>query len=288
MKRIISVILSLLIMLTSLPAFTLASSAAEVEEGIILGGNNTITRAEWLHNLVETFDMYVEEEAMPDNYFTDLDEYHYYYEDIILAVEFGVVNIPAGGELKPDDPVTRDFAVSTLNFCLGYQLEEGREYTFTDFELCSDPDSAQIALDRGWVSLAGTLFRPDLEITDTEIKAMTDDAASVLEGQIVDPDYQSEYTYAEDVIVIPDGTDVAEDENGNIIITDCEESLLVGDKFAVYLNGIPSVYTAVDVAYEDNKIIVTPKTVEIDDAFEDIDAQGVPLTNNQWQFQDVS
>ncbi len=275
MKRLLSIIMALLIMLTSLPAFTLSTSAAQVDEGIILGGNSAITRAQWLHNLVDAFDMYVEDEAMPDNYFTDLSTSHRYYRDIIMAVEFGVVNIPAGEELKPDDPVNRDFATSTLNFCLGYQLEEGREYTFTDYELCSDPDSAQIALDRGWVSLNDTMFCPDLELTDTEIKAMMNDAASVLEGQIVDPDYESTYTYAEDVLVIPDGTDVTEDENGNIVIANCDETILVGDKFAVYMNGIPNVYTAEDVAYEDNKIVVAPEVVSVDDAFEEIDAQGV-------------
>ncbi|MBQ2971186.1 MAG: S-layer homology domain-containing protein, partial [Ruminococcus sp.] len=274
MKRIISVVLSLLIMLTSLPAIALSASAAEVEDGIILGVDNALTRAEWLHNLVETFDMYVEEEAMPDNYFSDLDESHNYYEDIILAVEFGVVNIPAGEELKPDDPVNRDFAVSTLNFCLGYQLEGGTEYTFTDYELCSDPDSAQVAVNRGWVTLAGTLFRPDLEITDTEITAMMKDAASVLEGQIVDPDYESEYTYAEDVIVIPANIPAVIDSNGTVTITNYSKTINEGDTFAVYINGIPDIYTAESVTTSGNVTTIATVDTVYDEAIVSADAQG--------------
>ena len=105
------------------------------------------------------------------------------------------------------------------------------------------------------------------------------DASSVLEGQIVDPDYESTYEYAEDVVVIPDGTDVVEDENGNFVITDYDANLLVGDKFAVYLNGIPNVYKVSDISYDDNKVVITPDTVEVDDAFESIDAQGVLNTD---------
>ncbi len=275
----LSVILAILMIVVSMPVINIPIDVSAASQEDIIWGEDGLTRAEWLHNLVCVFDMVVEEEAYPDNYFADLDESHAYYEDILLAVEFGVVNVEAGGHLYPDATVTRDFAVSTLNFCLGYQLEEGTEYTFSDSDLCSDPDSAQVALNRGWVSLAGAKFAPVLEITETEIKTMLNDAMSVLEGQIVDPNYESTYTYAEDVVVIPEGTIVEEDEIGNIVITDSPETILVDDKFAVYFNGMPVVYSAVSVSYEDNLTIIEPAAVEVEDAFDNIDAQGVMDTD---------
>ena len=169
MKKVLSIMLALLIAVSALPMAGVIAGAETIEDAIetlgtifdggetksvtmekqaslITSTKNGITRAEWLHNLVEVFDMFVYEESYPDNYFSDLTSSHKYYNDILMAVEFGVVDIPAGEELRPDDVATREFAVSTLNFCLGYQMDEGAEYTFTDSSLCAYPDSAQIVV----------------------------------------------------------------------------------------------------------------------------------------------
>ena len=95
-------------------------------------GDGEVTRSEWVQQLVATFEMTVEEENAPDNYFSDLTGEEEYYRDILVAVEFGVVDIEAGLPFNPDGAVTREFAAQTLNYCLGYQLEEGTEYTFSD------------------------------------------------------------------------------------------------------------------------------------------------------------
>ncbi len=51
----------------------------------------TVTRSEWISRLVEAFSMTVEsDDNMPDNYFSDISEDDSYYQDILLAVEFGV------------------------------------------------------------------------------------------------------------------------------------------------------------------------------------------------------
>lgn len=233
-----------------------------------------ITRAEWLHNLVVSFDMSVEETALPDNYFSDLDESHPYYQDILLAVEFGVVNVAAGEPLYPNALVTRDFAASTLNFCLGYQLEEDAEYTFTDSAACADPDSAQVAVNRGWLQLVDGAFTPNAYITDAEITAMINDATAVLENSVVDENYDSTYDFADDVIIIEQGTEVSEDEDGTIYITDCPTTVNVGDKFAVFFGEIPVVYTAQSVTLNDNVTTISTTAVETDDAFTSVDAQG--------------
>ena len=36
---------------------------------------STTTRAQWLHNLVITFDMHVDKNEYPDNYFSDLSKH---------------------------------------------------------------------------------------------------------------------------------------------------------------------------------------------------------------------
>lgn len=77
---------------------------------------DTISRAEWIHELVKVFDMTIEDGLMPDDYYGDISDSEY-YNDILLAVNFGVIDLEAGEDFHPDDPVTREFAAQTLNTC---------------------------------------------------------------------------------------------------------------------------------------------------------------------------
>ena len=129
MKRFLTLLLSVLVLLTAIPATSVVAFANEIDDvisaaktelnssestttneqvnfetinieagrpqyfassnnEIVLPQATQITRAEWLHNLVVVFEMTVESESLPDNYFTDLESTHKYYEDILLAVEF--------------------------------------------------------------------------------------------------------------------------------------------------------------------------------------------------------
>lgn len=217
-----------------------AGRAGSSNTGIVLPESGQLTRAEWIHDLVTVFEMTVDSDALPDNYFNDLTNSHTYYKDILLAVEFGVIDVEAGENLCPDEAATREFCASTLNFCLGYQLSNDVTYNFSDSADCADAAGAQIAIDRGWLELIDGCFLPDTYITTAEAEIMLDDAANVIAGQTVDEEYESVYSFTEDVIVIDEGTEVTED--GEILrITDCPETILIGDKFAVYFNGIPSV-----------------------------------------------
>ena len=88
-----------------------------------------MTRAEWISRVVDTFNMTVDDTStMPDNYYSDLTTDNPYYQDILLAVEFGLIDIEAGHPFRPDDPATREFAAHTLNFALGFQLDESAGY----------------------------------------------------------------------------------------------------------------------------------------------------------------
>jgi len=152
-KRVAIILLVLAMVVTTAPIAAMGASVFSniFQDDLVWGDDELgITRAEWLHNLVVIFEMEIEEEYRPDNYFSDLDIEHPYYDDILLAVEFGVVDVGAGYEIQPDIPTTRDFAASTLNFCLGFQLEADSGYTYDDAEESVDPVSAQVALNRGW------------------------------------------------------------------------------------------------------------------------------------------
>lgn len=123
------------------------------------GSSDYITRAEWLHSLTETFNMTVEEDNYPDNYYSDISSLDSYYRDVMVAVEFGVIDLEAGEAFHPNDYTTRDFAASTLNFCLGYKLDS-EKYTFSDVSSTEHPSDAQIAINRGWFELENNKFEP--------------------------------------------------------------------------------------------------------------------------------
>ncbi|MDY2627961.1 MAG: leucine-rich repeat domain-containing protein, partial [Lachnospiraceae bacterium] len=244
------------------------------EDDIIYGDENGITRAEWLHNLAIMFSMTVEEDNAPDNYFSDLDSTSEYYYDVLLNVQFGVINIPAGEALYPDEKVTRDFAVQTLNYCLGYQLD-GTDYSFSDYDSCTDPSSAQVAVNRGWFVLSEGKFVPELNITVSEVTAMVSDVQTVLGLAYVEEDYNSTYSFADDVIEVPDGTNVLIDSDGKITISECPVTINEGDTFVVYLNGIPSAYIAESLSISGNQTIIKTQKANEAEIFDGMAAQGI-------------
>jgi len=274
-KKLAALLLAVLLLVTAAP-ITMLVAAADISSGDLVWGNDQgITRAQWLHNLVVVFEMEADPDALPDNYFSDLDASHQYYEDILLAVEFGVVDVGAGYELQPDIAVTRDFAAYTLNFCLGYQLDEGETYTFSDADACVSADSAQIAVNRGWFALIGGKFAPEALITVHEIEVMLNDAADILEKEIIDPNHEDVFKFQSDVTVLEDGTEVAEDESGVVTVTNCPETIAAGDKFAAFFGGIPRGYKALTVTLNGDQTVITTEELSFQDTFVDLDIQGI-------------
>ena len=242
-------------------------------EDLVDGTDGTMTRAEWLHNLAVVFEMSMDEDNLPDNYYSDLTEEHTYYKDILLAVGFGLVDIPAGGEFKPDDPATREFAAHTLNFCLGYQLDDDASYTFSEQNDVTYTNDVQVAINRGWFALSGEQFLPEQAITAAEATAMLSDAAEVLGTAVADPNYDSVYKFADGVIVIPEGTVVTVSDHV-VTIQNCPEEIVVGDIFAVYFSGIPRAFCAVNITQNGATTTIATTDVEDSEAFAEIDAQG--------------
>ena len=234
---------------------------------------DTVTRIAWIQGLVAAFDMTVEEDNYPDNYYTDIDSTADYYRDLMIAVEFGVIDLNAGLPFEPDEPATREFAAHTLNYCLGFQLGSST-YTYTDTANVTYKDDVQVAVNRSWFALVNEKFLPQQAMTSAEAAAMLADAKKILEGTVVSENYNSTYTFKTDVIEIPAGTEV-QVEDGVVRITNCPKVLTNGCIFVVYVNEIPVPYIATSVATEGNVTVVTATRAEDADAFEVFDAQGV-------------
>ena len=244
----------------------------------------TVTRIEWVKMLVDTFQMTVEGGNYPDNYYTDIDSTADYYRDLMVAVEFGVIDLAAGSEFRPEEPATREFAAHTLNYCLAFQLDENT-YTYNDTDDVTYKDDVQVAVNRKWFALVDDSFLPRQAVTADEAETMMADARKVFFGTTVTEGYNSTYEFKADVIVIPEGTEVTVvtgiDENGDetgtavVSIMDCPEEIAENSLFAVYLNGIPVAYTAKTVTQEGSVTRIEATPLATEDAFTSIDAQGV-------------
>ena len=270
MKRIVSFLLSVIMVFSAFFCVDLSSFAADI---------NVTNRVEWLTKLVEIFDMTVESDEYPDNYFSDLSEDSEYYKDILVAVEFGLVNVEAGNPIEPEGKITREFAAQTLNFCLGFELDKENsdfEYSFADYEDCLYPDDDQIAVNRGWFEIDGNgNFCPDMEVASSEITLMISDANSVLSKDKIKENYDSEYVFADYVVEVPNGTEVDLDENDTVLIRDCPITISVGDTFVVYINDLPSLFFADSVSVLDGITTITTSEADVENAIVSIDAQEI-------------
>ncbi len=271
MRNLLAWLLILAMLMSQLPATMIVASGED-------SSGTEVTRAEWLSALVEAFDMSVESGDAPDNYFSDLSSDSEYYDDILLAVEFGVVNIEAGEAIYPDEAATRDFAVTTLNYCLGFQLDEDATYSFSDSDDCSSPDDAQVAVDRGWVSLISGKFCPDEAITSNEMDVMLTDVAEILADEEMEEDHENSYTFADFVVEIDEDitVEVEEDDDSDVVtIYSTDTGLVEGDTFVVYVEEEPYLYTAEAITAGSTYITVTTGEADLETAVLEMDIQEV-------------
>lgn len=220
----------------------------------------SITRAEWLHDLAVVFEMTVEDDNYPDNYFADLTFESEYYHDILLTVDFGVVNIEAGQKLFPNEPLTRSFAAATLNYCLGFKLDEGAEYTFTESSnalFAELKDDFQTALNRGWFITVNGDFKPEQTVTEEESRLMLDDAAAVLAVELYVGPEENDFEFADYVVQMPANVLAEVGDNQVTLRNYGTKALSAGDTFVFFKNGYPYIYKAENVKKSANTLIIT-------------------------------
>ena len=261
-KRLLSFVLAVLMIVSILPATALAA-------------DETVTRIAWVQKLVKTFDMTVEADNYPDNYYSDIDSSASYYKDLMIAVEFGVIDLEAGSAFEPDKPATREFAAHTLNFCLGFQLDEGVAYTYTDKDAVTYPEDVQVAVNRGWFQLSGGKFLPEQTVTSAEAANMLADAAKVRKGDTVQAGYDSKYVFTDGVVVVPSSVAAEIADDGSVILPDTTVALKEGDTFVVFVEDFPRAFKAGSIANDGKQLTVTGEKVDINSVLVSIDAQGV-------------
>ena len=269
-RRKVQAILMILVMLMSVSVLQGVSGKRLLSAR---AAGESVTRGEWIHNLVSTFDMKMEEGLVPDTYYPDVVGTTY-YSDIQTAIYFGVVDLEAGESFEPDAAVDREFAAHTLSFCMGYDTSDVT-YTMDDEADLTYPGDDQTAVDMGWLALQDGKFAPSQEITTTESQNMLQSAKKVLDASGVDENHENVYKFADNVIELPESVTFDKGEDGQIIVHDTSVELKEGDVFAVYSDGIAYTYKALSITKEGNDLIINTEKVMYDDAVESVDAEGV-------------
>ena len=240
----------------------------------VMAEEKPVSRIEWVQQLVKTFGMTVEEDNYPDNYYSDMEETSTGYRDLLVAVEFGVIDLEAGLAFEPDQPATREFAAHTLNFCLGFQLDQGAEYTYAESAEVSYPDDLQVTVNRGWFALQDGKVLPQQTVTSTEAAAMLKDAAAVIAGDKIDVNHDNSFTYESGVVEIPESTPVEINEDGTITVVNLPAAVTVGTTFVIYRDGFPNGYKAVSIRQNGHTSVLTVEKVALDSILSSADAEG--------------
>ena len=231
-----------------------------------------ISRIAWIQELVTLFDLTVEEDNYPDNYYSDISEDDSFYRDVMVACEYGMIDLEAGEEFRPEDAVTREFAAQTMNEMLGF-VPETDSYTYQDATDVTYKEAAQIAVDRGWVTVSDGKFLPEQPLTTEEHDAMIADAKQVLADAQIETEKENACTFASGVVIVPEGTAVSIDVDGTVMIENCPVTITPGTTFAVYVNDIAMAYKAESVRTEGTTTYIATSDAE-DGAVLNVDQQG--------------
>lgn len=267
-KRIVSILLALVMFATLLPAGLIGTAEAAESTGAEAG----VSRIEWVQQLVETFNMTVEEDNYPDNYYSDMDESSSGYRDLLVAVEFGVIDLEAGSAFEPEQPATREFAAHTLNYCLGFQLDNST-YTYADTADVTYADDVQVAVNRGWLTLVNGRFLPQRVLTAAEATAMLADAKAVIAGDAIDDDHTNTYEFADGVICVPEAV-AAEVNNDVVSIASLAVTIQTGDIFVLFTEPFPSAFRAKSVSKTGGVQRIETDKVSLNDVLISIDVAG--------------
>ena len=234
----------------------------------------TVSRIEWVADIVSALGLSVDADQFPDDYYPDVTATDEHYQALMSAVANGLIDLDAGENFRPDDPTTREFAANTLNSRLGY-IMQAESYSFTDSDDTTYADDLQVAVEQGWFALVDGKVLPQQAADAAELTAMQEKGKAAVANESIDANYASSWTFAEDVVVIPDGTMVSVDENDIVTITDCPVSLAAGQRFVAYFSGIPVPFKVVSVTENGSDTVVATTDEGTDDAITSADSETV-------------
>ncbi|MBQ3003489.1 MAG: leucine-rich repeat domain-containing protein, partial [Clostridia bacterium] len=192
----------------------------------------------------------------------------------MTAVYYGLIDILPNEPLRPEEAATREFAAYTLNKCMGYLLEEGEAYTYTEAETVAYPDDIQIAINRGWFALSDGAFLPEQAVTVEEQAVMLADAEAYVASMTFDSEHYNDYKFLDDVIVIYSAAEVtASEETTELKFENLSKEVAAGDKFVIYQQGLAVPYRAVSVETEGTTTTITATELDFSEAIESMDVQ---------------
>ena len=227
------------------------SAAPESQESEALDDNeDSLSRAEWIHQIVDLFDLSVAKENYPDNYYSDVSSDTEYYADIMSASQYGVIEIAAGNPFEPEAPVTRDFAAYTANSYLGVVAET--EIDLEDADQIPHPEDAKAAVYLQWFAVENNRFEPDQTVSAAEAESIFSSIREILSGRNSKSSGGNGFTFADYVKVIPDGTEIEYPDEDHIIIKDYSGELSKDDVIAVYYYGIAFTFRVDEAEKRDN------------------------------------
>ena len=242
--------------------------------------NEKYTRIEWVHELHQRFNT---DPGDCDYEFADLEKSSKYYEDAVWAKNLGMFG-ENPENIYPNRPVTREFAASSLNKCLNLQLSEEDNYTYIDVDSVQCPEDDQIAVKRGWFELENGYFEPDAVVNDNEVQKMLEDTENIISMAEVDPDYESTFEYAVDVVEIPADAAVEIKDDEHVVIGADNVTLKDGDRFVVYEDGLPLAYVAKKVNHKKDQYQIQVEKAD-HSVYEYVDEQGsLELTPENSEF----
>ncbi len=229
-----------------------------------------ITRGEWIHRLVQGFDMSVEDKSTIINYYSDLSD-HQYGEEIEIAANFGVFDV-LDDNFNPDEYVTRDFAAHTMSFCLGYPSDS--ECLYSDVDDVYYSGDAQVALNQGWFVTVNDQFRPSMYARFDEYSAAFKDMEDAVLSTEIDENYASSIEVDSSVTEITDASDITYDGT-TAVITGSSETIEEGSDFAFTLDELYIVRKAESVSIDEENGIMTIETGNPEEeAVQSVDAEG--------------
>lgn len=219
-----------------------------------------ITRGEWIHKLVEEFEMSVDDPTTVIKNFSDIEGSDYEF-DIDLAANFGVFEIESD-KFMPESYVTRDFMAHTLNYCLGFA--DDLNPIFTDSKDAKHPGDDQLSVNRGWIDLVQGEYRPDLFVLPSEIEKALLDKEAVENEVIISADYEDVIESSANIIKITDASEILVD--GDVFsIVGSKAVIKEGTLFSVDLSGNEVVRKAVKVdTSKENTISVKTEVPDSD------------------------
>lgn len=189
-KRTVAMVLCALLLLGAVPLDLLPGASAASwadpymdrlkQYGVMVGGrpNDRITRAEMAAVLNRAFG-FRRTGPIP---FTDVSKKAWYYNDIVVSYNEGILSGTSRTTASPKAAVTREQALALLGRCLRYQENAGEVTDFTDGKNFSNWSSIYVrsALLAGIISSTSGNFRPKSAATRGEIAVMLSKAMGEL------------------------------------------------------------------------------------------------------------